>query len=95
MTGEPDTSRVMPLVKAMGAPYVGNPHVRCEEGVGVTSPLLYRYAFPNIDPLFSFSFSFFPPPLRCASKTAITGGRRYGLPAEALAKAGWVKSRSG
>ncbi len=42
MTGEPDTSRVLPLVKAVGTPYAGNPHVRCEEGVGVTSPLLYR-----------------------------------------------------
>ena len=38
MTGEPDTSRVLPLVKAVGTPYAGNPHVRCEEGVGVTSP---------------------------------------------------------
>ena len=34
MSGEFAPSRVMPLVKAMGAPDAGNPHVRCDEGGG-------------------------------------------------------------
>ena len=39
MSGEFAPSRVMPLVKAMGAPDAGNPHVRCSFH---SSPLLYR-----------------------------------------------------
>ena len=34
MSGEFAPSRVMPLVKAMGAPDAGNPHVRFDEGGG-------------------------------------------------------------
>ena len=37
MSGEFAPSRVMPLVKAMGAPDAGNPHVRCDEGGGGAS----------------------------------------------------------
>ena len=42
MSGEFAPSRVMPLVKAMGAPDAGNPHVRCDEGGGgAFTPPLY------------------------------------------------------
>ena len=37
MSGEFAPSRVMPLVKAMGTPDAGNPHVRCDEGGGGAS----------------------------------------------------------